>query len=390
MKKIAVLGSTGSIGVQTLEVVRRNKTEFDIVAIAANQSHQVMLEQILEFKPELAALQDRNSAENLRNSLGSNVDTVVLDGLDGIIKCITESGCDMVLNGMVGISGLIPTLRAIEAGKDIALANKETLVAGGQLVTDFAKKTGVNILPVDSEHSAVFQCIGRTPTPQISRLILTASGGPFRGKTSAQLKKVTPSDALKHPNWNMGKKISVDSATLMNKGLEVIEARWLFGLTPDRIDVVIHPQSIIHSMVEFIDGAVLAQLGQPDMIIPIQYALTYPERMPSGVSRYNPAETGKLEFSKPDLRTFPALGLAYDALESGGTMPAVLNGANEAAVELFLNGTLPFNSIPVVVERVMEGHKVFNNPDIDDIIYWDRWSREEAARIVKKDGGGIC
>ena len=389
MKRIAVLGSTGSIGVQTLEVAARNRQKIEITALTAGKNHQKMLEQIMKFKPRLAALKDSSSAEELRKNLGNSVDTVVLEGTEGIIRCITESGCDMVLNAMVGISGLIPTLKAIEAGKHIALANKETLVAGGQLVTGMAVKKGVRILPVDSEHSAVFQCIGGTRKEQIERLILTASGGPFRGRKAQELENITPADALKHPNWNMGRKISIDSATLMNKGLEVIEARWLFGIMPDRIDVVVHPQSIIHSMVEFVDGAVLAQLGQPDMRIPIQYALTYPERIPSGVQRYNPLEGGNLEFFEPDTGNFPALKLAYSALEAGGTMTAVLNGANEAAVELFLDGTISFNKIPVVVERVMEKHAVFNNPGIDDIIYWDRWSRQQVVRIVEKDGGAI-
>ncbi len=390
MKNIAVLGSTGSIGRQTLQVVKNRPEEFRITALVAKENHKLMLQQIYEFKPKMAALMDANSAQLLRNSLESHIDTVILEGEDGISKCITESDCHLVLNGMVGMAGLVPTLVGLEAGKDIALANKESLVAGGRLVMELAKKKKADIIPVDSEHSAIFQCIGDTPISQIHKLILTASGGPFRGKTADQMKKVTPSDALAHPNWNMGKKISIDSATMMNKGLEVIEAKWLFGLETDSIEVVIHPQSIVHSMVEFIDGAVLAQLGNPDMRIPIQYALTYPKRLPSGLPRYNPVERGRLEFFKPDTENFPALRLAYEALREEGTMTAVLNGANEAAVELFLSKAIAFNSIPVLVERVMASHRNFKNPGIEDIIYWDGWSRKEIAGMVKKDGETFC
>ena len=386
MKKIAVLGSTGSIGRQTLQVVASRPEEFKIVSLAARENDSLMLEQIRQHKPSLVALLDEGKAQRLRQNLGEDVGTAVLGGEDGIIKCATESGCDMVVNGIVGMAGLIPTLKALEAGKDVALANKETLVTGGQLVMDLAAKKALDVIPVDSEHSAIFQCIGSTPVSQVSRLLLTASGGPFRGKNRTQLKNVTPSEALKHPNWRMGKKISIDSATLMNKGLEVIEARWLFGLGADRIEVVIHPQSIVHSMVEMVDGAVLAQLGNPDMRLPIQYALTYPERKPSGLPRYNPVLAGNLEFLRPDVESFPALRLAYQALEAGGTMTVVLNGANEVAVDLFLRGVISFNSMPAVVERVMEKHNNHKNPCLDDIIYWDVWSRQQAAAMVEREG----
>ena len=386
MKRIAVLGSTGSIGRQTLQVIENRREEFKIVALTARENDALMLEQIRQHKPALAALLDKGSAKRLRDSLETDTGTAVLDGEDGIIKCVTESDYDMVVNGMVGMAGLIPTLKALETGKNIALANKETLVAGGQLVMDLAAKKGLSIIPIDSEHSAIFQCIGSTPVSQVKRLLLTASGGPFRGKTRTQLKSVTPSEALKHPNWRMGKKISIDSATLMNKGLEVIEARWLFSLDADRIEVVIHPQSIVHSMVEMVDGAVLAQLGNPDMRIPIQYALTYPERKPSGLPRYNPVLAGSLEFLSPDTENFPALKLAYQALEAGGTMAVVLNGANEVAVDLFLRGAISFNSIPAVVEWVMEKHNNHKNPCLEDIIYWDIWSRQQAAAMVERDG----
>ncbi len=386
LKSIAILGSTGSIGRQALQVLREMEGVFRVAALAARENDGLMLEQIREFNPRVAALLDEGRARRLKANLGESSRTVVLCGEDGIGSCITESGCDIVLNGMVGIAGLVPTLTALEAGKSVALANKESLVAGGQLVMDLASRKGIKIIPVDSEHSAIFQCIGSTPPSQVKRLLLTASGGPFRGKSREDLKEVTPSQALKHPNWKMGKKITIDSATLMNKGLEVIEARWLFGMDADSIEVVIHPQSIIHSMVEMVDGAVLAQLGNPDMRLPIQYALTYPNRIPSGLPRYDPVETGKLEFFKPDLETFPSLRLAYEALREGGTMTTVLNGANEAVVELFLKGAVPFNSIPAVVEKVLEKHNNHKNPCLDDIIYWDGWSRSKVVQLVEKDG----
>ena len=386
MKSIAILGSTGSIGRQALQVVREMGEEFSVAALAARRNDSLMLQQIREFNPRVAVLLDEERARRLKANLGESSRTVVLSGEDGLKRCITESGCDIVLNGMVGIAGLVPTLTALEAGKSVALANKESLVAGGQLVMDLASRMGIKIIPVDSEHSAIFQCIGSTPPSQVKRLLLTASGGPFRDKSREDLKRVTPAQALQHPNWKMGKKITIDSATLMNKGLEVIEARWLFGMDADSIEVVIHPQSIVHSMVEMVDGAVLAQLGNPDMRLPIQYALTYPERKPSGLPRYDPVETGKLEFFRPDLETFPSLQLAYEALREEGTMTAVLNGANEAVVELFLKGAVPFNSIPLLVEKVMEKHNNHKNPCLDDIIYWDKWSRLQVAQLVKKDG----
>jgi 1-deoxy-D-xylulose-5-phosphate reductoisomerase len=386
VKKIAILGSTGSIGQQALQVIKEMPGELCVVALAAKENDRLMLRQVNEYKPKIVALLEDSSAKRLADSLGENSRTKVLSGEEGIIKCITESGCDMVLNGMVGMAGLIPTLKALWAGKDIALANKETLVAGGQLVMDAAAQKNLRIIPVDSEHSAIFQCIGNTPASQVRRLILTASGGPFRGKTAKQLEGVTPSQALKHPNWSMGKKITIDSATLMNKGLEVIEAKWLFGMDSDRIEVVIHPQSIIHSMVEMVDGAVLAQLGNPDMRLPIQYALTYPERKPSSLPKYDPVRTGKLEFYEPDMENFPSLRLAYYALREGGTMTAVLNGANEAAVELFLKGEINFNAIPALVENVMNKHNNHKNPCLEDIMYWDGWSRQLAATLVMRDG----
>lgn len=387
LKRIAILGSTGSIGRQTLQVISAMPEKYRVVALTAKENDCLMLEQIQQTKPSMAALLDGKRAQRLKGKLGENKNTAVLHGKEGILKCITDSGCDMVVNGMVGIAGLLPTLKALEAGKDIALANKETLVAGGRLVMNKAKKKGVRIIPVDSEHSAIFQCIGGTPMTQISRLLLTASGGPFLGKTPGELKNVTPQEALKHPNWEMGRKISIDSATLMNKGLEVIEAKWLFGLEADSIEVVIHPQSVVHSMVEMVDGAVLAQMGVPDMRIPIQYALTYPARMPSGLPRYDPAAIGSLEFFKPDTKIFPALRLAYYALEAGDSMTVVLNGANEIAVDWFLKGAIPFNRIPEIVENVMNKHVNQKDLSLEDILYWDMWSREQAGSMIKKDGG---
>ncbi len=388
MKRLAVLGSTGSIGRQTLEVVRKNPQRFKIVSLTAKENYRLLKEQVEEFKPPLAALLDKNKAEILKDQLKWNkVD--VLAGEEGIEASAVYPECDMVVNGLVGISGLVPTIKAVEAGKDIALANKEALVAGGHLVMEKAARHNAKILPVDSEHSAVFQCIGQTHRSRVKRIILTASGGPFRGMETEALRKVRAEDALKHPNWSMGKKITIDSATLMNKGLEVIEAKWLFDLEPDEIQVVIHPQSIVHSMVEFIDGSVLAQLGWPDMKIPIQYALTYPERMPADVEVFNPAEAGCLEFYPPDTATFPCIKLAYDALREGGSMPVVLNGANEVAVDMFLKNKLAFTDIPEVVEKVMDMHTTARNPNLDEIMYWDGWSREKAVSIIKGDGAGL-
>lgn len=386
MKRIAVLGSTGSIGRQTLDVVRKNKDKFSVVALTARDNYDLLLEQIIEFKPKMVALLNRDKAKRLKIEL-QHEDIEVLEGEEGIISCSRDSESDLMVNGLVGISGLIPTLEAIKSGKDIALANKETLVAGGHLVTELAGKRKVKILPVDSEHSAIFQCIGVTPAEQVKKIILTASGGPFRGKKINQLKNVTIKDALKHPNWRMGNKVTIDSATLMNKGLEVIEAKWLFGIEPDKIEVVVHPQSIIHSMVEFVDGALIAQLGSPDMRIPIQYALTYPERMEGGFSTYNPVAAGNLEFYEPDTESFPCLRLAYEALKEGGTMPVVLNGANEIAVESFLAGAIPFVAIPKVVEKVMSKHHSREAPGIDEILHWDKWSRREASSFIEKEGG---
>jgi 1-deoxy-D-xylulose-5-phosphate reductoisomerase len=384
VKKLAVLGSTGSIGRQTLDVVRNNSGMFKVEAICAKKNIKDLVEQVREFSPSVVAIQDRTKANALKQEL-AGLDVEILEGEQGIIDCASNGSIDIVVNGIVGIAGLMPTMAAIEAGNDVALANKETMVAGGRLVTERARAKGVNILPVDSEHSAIFQCIGNTKREQVKRLILTASGGPFHGMDADRLMQVTVEDALKHPNWKMGHKITVDSATLMNKGLEVIEARWFFGIEARDIDVVIHPQSVIHSMVEFIDGALLAQMGSADMRIPIQYALTYPDRVIGNYTAFKPLDIGRLEFYPPDYQNFRCLKLAYHAIEAGGTMPVVLNGANEKVVELFLNGSISFTDIPTIVEKVMEKHGVVGNPSLDDILYWDRWSREQVDRITGKE-----
>ncbi|MBA1333894.1 MAG: 1-deoxy-D-xylulose 5-phosphate reductoisomerase [Firmicutes bacterium] len=387
MKRVSIVGSTGSIGKQSLDVIRCNGDIFAVTALAAGENMELLLEQAVEFKPRMVALRNTEKAAKLKSQLaGLNIQ--VYGGEEGILRCAADDDADILVNGMVGISGFLPTLWAIRSGKNIALANKETLVAGGRLIKDEAKNYGVRIIPVDSEHSAIFQCIGSTPLEQVRRIILTASGGPFFGKTAADMQSATVRDALRHPNWKMGRKITVDSATLMNKGLEVIEARWLFDIQAENIDVVIHPQSIVHSMVEFVDGAVLAQLGTPDMRIPIQHALTYPERRENEFPRYDPVAAGKLEFFAPDTHTFPCLELAYKALEEGGTMPAVLNGANEVAVAGFLRGHVQFTSIPEVVRRVMEKHNTVAEYDMEEILYWDEWSRKEAERIIERIGAG--
>ncbi|MDF2521693.1 MAG: 1-deoxy-D-xylulose 5-phosphate reductoisomerase, partial [Clostridia bacterium] len=320
--------------------------------------------------------------KELKKRVGSL--TEVLTGTEGLIAAATITEADTVVSSIVGIAGLIPTYNAIRAKKNIALANKETLVTGGRLIMGAAKENNVSILPVDSEHSAIFQSIGGSKKSAISKLILTASGGPFRNKSAEELKNVTVADALNHPNWKMGKKITVDSASLMNKGLEVIEARWLFDMEADQIDVVVHPQSIIHSMVEYIDGAVIAQLGLPDMKLPIQYALTYPERLPMPGDRLDLTKLQTLTFEKPDVEKFPALQLAYDALKAGDTACIVINGANEAAVDLFLGNKISFMDIPALISEVLEKHRSFNNPTLEEIIEIDKWSRTLTQELYEK------
>ncbi|NLU52342.1 MAG: 1-deoxy-D-xylulose-5-phosphate reductoisomerase [Clostridiaceae bacterium] len=383
VKGLSILGSTGSIGVQALEVCEN--LNINVVSIAANSNVKLMEEQIRRFRPKVASLFDEKAACELEILVG-DTDTKVLKGLSGVLEAVTHPDADTVLTSVVGIAGLIPTMAAIEAGKNIALSNKETLVTSGELVMEAARKKGISIFPVDSEHSAIFQCLAGNREKDVSRLILTASGGPFRGYTKEQLEKVTVDQALKHPNWSMGSKITIDSATLMNKGLEVIEAMWLFNMPVSKIDVIVHPQSIIHSMVEYTDGSVMAQLGAPDMRVPIQLALTWPERMANPFKKLDFSNLSALTFEKPDMNSFRALELAYKAAIIGGTMPCAMNAANEVAVDLFLKGKITFLQITELIERVMDAHSVNSQPVLNDIIDTDREAREIARDIVN---GGI-
>jgi len=373
-KNIAVLGSTGSIGIQTLDVARN--LGIRICALTANSNIDLLENQAREFRPLLVSAGNSELAQELEQRL-KGLGIEVHYGLEGLKAAASIGKADTVVTSIVGIAGLIPTIEAIRHNKNIALANKETLVTAGPIVMAEAAARGVSIFPVDSEHSAIYQCLAANRKQDVERLILTASGGPFRGRMPAELEHVTVEQALKHPNWSMGSKITIDCATLMNKGLEVIEARWLFGFTTEKIKVVVHPQSIIHSMVEYVDGSVIAQLGSPDMRIPIQLALTRPKRETNRFSRLDLFQCGSLTFEEPDTKTFPCLALAYEALKAGGTMPAVMNGANEAAVGLFLNGKIGFCDIPRKIEKAMQSHKVNTMPGLDDIIEVDKWVRKE-------------
>lgn len=384
MKSLSILGSTGSIGTQTLEIVRENKLEFEVTALAANSNIDLLETQVREFRPRLTAIGDKTKYKELKSRV--NGLTKVTAGLEGVVDVATSESCDTVLSAIVGIAGLIPTYKAIKAGKNIALANKETLVTAGRIITEEVKKNKVRMLPVDSEHSAIFQSLGNNEHSQISKLILTASGGPFRTKTLRELEAVTVQDALKHPNWSMGRKITVDSATLMNKGLEVIEAKWLFDIMPESIEVCVHPQSIIHSAVEFVDGAVIAQLGLPDMKIPIQYALTYPERLPMGGEKLNLAAIGNLTFYKPEVEKFKCLGLAFRALDMGDSACVVLNGANEEAVRLFLDRKIGFLDIGNLIEETLNMHEVIDDMNINDVTALDKWSRATLNNLYKVGG----
>ena len=375
MKKISIIGSTGSIGTQTLEVCD-NLQDVQIMGLSANNNVKLAEEQIRKYSPKLFAMVNEDAAKALKIAV-ADTDTKVISGTDCMSEISTMEEIDTVVTSVVGIAGLVPTMNAIEKGVNIALANKETLVTAGSIVMKAAADNNVSILPVDSEHSAIFQCIGNHPQSEINRLIITASGGSFYGKKAEELENVSVKEALNHPNWSMGQKITIDSATLMNKGLEVLEAHWLYGIDYDDIDVVVHRESIVHSLVEFKDMSVLAQLGLPDMKLPIHYALCYPHRIPSGVKQLNLWEVGNLTFGKPDYDTFRCLSLAIKAGREGGTMPTVLNGANEVAVELFLKGKIKFNDIARIVENAMENHKNVLNPKLDDIIYTDKCVREE-------------
>jgi len=373
-KNISILGSTGSIGVQTLDVAKN--IELKVLGLSANNNIDLLEKQARELRPLLVAVGSEKHRQELSNRL-KDTGIEVMSGVEGLNAVATLNEVDTVVTSIVGIAGLIPTLEAIKNGKNIALANKETLVTAGSLVMSEAIKNNVKILPVDSEHSAIFQCLMGNNIENVSKIILTASGGPFRGRTKEDLKNVTLEDALKHPNWVMGSKITIDSATLMNKGLEVIEAKWLFNLDFDKIEVLVHPQSVIHSMVEYQDGSSIAQLGSPDMRIPIQFALTYPDRAYNSFSRLNLLETNSLTFEKPDIETFPCLRLAFEAMKEGGTLPVVMNAANEVAVGLFLERKIDFTDIPLIIEKSMVAHNVNNNPCLHDIIEVDLNTRNE-------------
>lgn len=367
MKRIAVLGSTGSIGTQTLEIVRNNGDALEVTALAASSNVALMEAQIREFRPRLAVMWSAQAAEELRLRV-ADCPVRVAQGMDGLLEIASMPEAEVLVTAIVGMIGIKPTIEAIRAGKDIALANKETLVCAGHIIMPLARERGVSILPVDSEHSAIFQSLNGEPKGKISRILLTASGGPFRGWNRERLAGVQVEDALKHPNWAMGRKITIDSSTLVNKGLEVMEAKWLFGVEPSQIQVVVHPQSIIHSMVEYIDGAVIAQLGVPDMKLPIQYALFYPDRKAMRDNRVDFFRLGSLTFEEPDMKTFYGLKLAYRALEQGGSMPTVYNAANERAVALFLERRIGYLQIPELIQRCMEHHEVMRQPGVEEIL----------------------
>lgn len=388
MKRISILGSTGSIGVSCLEVIADFPEYFEVVALTGAKNLDLLATQIRCFRPQLAAVMTENDARSLRSMIaGSKTEIVV--GIKGLIACATHAEAQMIMSAIVGAAGLIPTLSAIEAGKDIALANKETLVTAGALVMEAVARKGVRLYPVDSEHSALFQSLEGHRSLDVRRLILTASGGPFRKLSLAQMASVAPADALAHPNWNMGKKISVDSATMMNKGLEVIEAHWLFDVPVDRISVQIHPQSIVHSMVEYCDGSVIAQLGVPDMKTPIAYALSYPERIPLKLPPLDLCSVGTLTFEEPDILRFPCLKLAYEAITAGGVAPAALNAANEVAVEAFLTGRIAFLDISAIIQGVLDRQDALTAVHhIDDVLTADRFARIEANRIISAGVAG--
>lgn len=386
MKNISIIGSTGSIGRQTLAVIEALGSEYKVVALTAERSDLLLADQVKRFKPEIAVINEKSAAERLKKAIVTEK-CQIMTGIKGQLAAATFPSADLVVIATVGFSGFEPLVAALKAGKKVALANKESLVVGGEILKALGLLDGINLMPIDSEHSAIWQCLG-TSTAPVRRILLTASGGPFFGLKYKDLTDVTPKMALAHPNWSMGAKITIDSATMMNKGLEVIEAKWLFGLSLSQIEVVIHRQSIIHSMVEYIDGSVIAQMGLPDMRLPIQYALTYPDRVESPVASYDPfGQT--LNFDRPDTESFPCLNLAYQAAGIGGTMPAVLNGANEIAVDSFLKEKIRFVDIPEVIDAVMQNHSLVSNPTIEDVVGADNWSRRKAANVITGLIGGV-
>ncbi len=383
MKKLSILGSTGSIGINALEIIAQYPDHFQVLALAAGENTAKMAEQIRYFRPQIASVKDARIAENLRKALPDRC-TQVLSGQEGLIAVASHPEAEMVVSALVGSVGLLPTLAAIRAGKALALANKEPLVMAGQLLMQAAREMGVAILPIDSEHSAIFQARAGHRPKDVKRIILTASGGPFLNVPLKELSQVTPQQALNHPQWRMGKKVSVDSASLMNKGLEIIEARWLFDVPASKIEVHIHPQSIIHSMVEYIDGSVIAQMAVPDMRGPIAYALAYPERLDAHLPSLDLCAVGNLTFQAVDEDRFPALGLAYRALQEGGTMPAVLNAADEVAVEAFLQGRLGFLKIPQLIRQTMDRHRVMKLESVQDVLHAHAWAQKEAQQWIDR------
>ena len=381
MNKLSILGSTGSIGTQTLDIVKNNPDEFKVIGLTTNKNIELLKNQINEFSPEAVAVMDQEKADLLKK----NVDIKVYSGIDGIINIAKLNETDTVVNSLVGSIGVKPTIEAIRNKKNIALANKETLVTAGSIVMEEVRKNNVNFMPIDSEHSAIFQCINGEKIKDINKITITASGGPFRNYTKKQLENVTVNDALKHPTWNMGNKITIDSATLMNKGFEVIEAHWLYGIPYENIEVVTHPQSIIHSLVEFKDNSTLAQLSLPTMKIPIQYALSYPKRFSLETKKLNLTEIKNLSFEKPNLELFPCLKYAYDAGNIGGTMPCVLNAANEVAVNSFLNKKIKFSGIPTIIKKMIDSHNVIKNPTLNEILEIDKKIKEETYNLIENN-----
>ena len=386
MKYISILGSTGSIGTQTLDVVREHSDKITVCAISGNNNIELLLKQIIEFTPELCCVMDDSNALKLKELLPPHIKTEIVSGMEGLIAIAEYEKSEIIVTAVSGMIGLKPTVAAIKKGKSIALANKETLVTGGSYIINLSKKHNAKIFPVDSEHSAIFQCLMANENKAVNKILLTASGGPFRGKNEEFLKTVTVEDALKHPSWSMGKKITIDSATLMNKGLEVIEAKFLFDIEPEQIEVIVHPQSIIHSGVEFIDHSTIAQLGLPDMRIPIQFALFYPRRMRNNYKSLSLTDIGTLTFEKPDLSTFKCLSLAFEALRAGGTMPAVLNASNEACVRLFLDKRISFLDIGNINEKVMLRHNPVKIDSIETILEAEEFAKQMVINLTKGRG----
>ncbi len=380
MKKISILGSTGSIGVNTLDVVERNPEQFEVVGLAAGSNVDLFAEQVKKFRPKVAALFDTSKFNDLKARLNGQAVELVA-GQEGTVAVASAPEADLIVSGMVGCAGLVPSFAAVQAGKTLALANKETLVVAGEVVLREAKTRGVDIIPVDSEHSAIFQALNGESPERIRRIVLTASGGPFRTFTAEQMESVTVEDALKHPNWDMGSKITIDSATMMNKGLEYIEAKWLFD-TKTQVDIIVHAQSIIHSMIEFVDTSIMAQMGIPDMRVPIAYALTYPDRIDSDLPSLDLAAMGDLTFEAPDFDRFPCLRLAHEVMDQGQTFPAVLNAANEIAVQAFLERKIGYKDIPELIESTLNNHQPHTVQTIEDVLQADDWARKEAERLI--------